>query len=58
VRLVEGAVVSEEELASLCRSELAGYKQPRSFEFRSQPFPVTGLGKVLKRELRAPYWSQ
>ncbi|MDZ4731090.1 MAG: AMP-binding protein [Xanthomonadales bacterium] len=57
VRLAEGAKVTEEELAELCRSELAGYKQPRSFEFRVEPFPVTGLGKVLKREIRAPYWE-
>jgi long-chain acyl-CoA synthetase len=58
IRVVEGAAVSEEELANLCRAELAGYKLPRSFEFRDQPFPVTPLGKVLKRELRKPYLNR
>ena len=34
-----------------CRSQLAGYKQPRDFEFR-RDLPTTPAGKILKRELR------
>jgi acyl-CoA synthetase (AMP-forming)/AMP-acid ligase II len=41
----------EAELAGLCRTQLAGYKQPRSFEFRTE-LPLGPAGKILKRELR------
>ena len=40
-----------------CRERIAGYKVPRSVEFRSDPLPKSGPGKVLKRELRSPYWA-
>jgi long-chain acyl-CoA synthetase len=39
------------------RTRLAGYKTPRSVEFRGEPFPVSPANKVLKREIRAPYWA-
>ncbi|MBZ4546592.1 AMP-binding protein [Mycobacterium avium subsp. hominissuis] len=39
-----------EELAALCRAELAGYKQPRRFEYRDE-FPLGPAGKILKREI-------
>jgi acyl-CoA synthetase (AMP-forming)/AMP-acid ligase II len=46
----------EQRLRQLCRDELAGYKQPRQFEFRSE-LPQTPAGKILKREIRAGYWG-
>jgi acyl-CoA synthetase (AMP-forming)/AMP-acid ligase II len=42
----------ESELRALCREQLAGYKQPRVFDFRPE-LPLGPAGKVLKRELRA-----
>jgi len=57
VRLREGATVSEAELLTHCRSQLAGYKCIRSVDFRTEPFPVSGANKILKREVREPYWS-
>jgi acyl-CoA synthetase (AMP-forming)/AMP-acid ligase II len=39
-----------EELAALCRAELAGYKQPRRFAFWRE-FPLGPAGKILKREI-------
>ncbi|MDT5182050.1 MAG: hypothetical protein QOI29_208 [Mycobacterium sp.] len=39
-----------DELAALCRTELAGYKQPRWFAFWSE-FPLGPAGKILKREI-------
>jgi acyl-CoA synthetase (AMP-forming)/AMP-acid ligase II len=42
----------ESELRELCRTELAGYKQPREYEFRVE-LPLGPAGKVLKRELKA-----
>ncbi|WP_019546594.1 class I adenylate-forming enzyme family protein [Streptomyces sulphureus] len=38
------------ELTELCRAELAGYKQPRRFEYRTE-FPLGPAGKILKRLL-------
>ncbi|TMJ26930.1 MAG: long-chain fatty acid--CoA ligase [Alphaproteobacteria bacterium] len=40
-----------------CREQIAGYKCPRSVDFRNEPLPLSGAGKVLKRELREPYWK-
>ena len=38
------------------REHLANYKVPRSVSFMDE-LPRTGSGKILKRELRAPYWA-
>ena len=40
-----------------CREQIAGYKVPRSVEFRADPLPKSGPGKVLKRDLRDPFWA-
>ncbi|MCP3856009.1 MAG: AMP-binding protein [Actinomycetia bacterium] len=50
-------LLTADELIEHCRALIAGYKVPRSVEFRTEPLPVSGPGKVLKRELRAPYWE-
>src|ERR1700733_10731150 len=38
------------------RSRIAGYKVPKSIDFVSA-LPRNGTGKVLKRELRKPFWE-
>jgi len=48
--------VTEEELQEFAKSQIAGYKVPKSVEFRTEPLPLSGAMKVLKRELRKPYW--
>jgi long-chain acyl-CoA synthetase len=48
--------VEEAELLAHCRALIAGYKLPKRIELRSEPLPKSAAGKVLKRELRAPYW--
>jgi acyl-CoA synthetase (AMP-forming)/AMP-acid ligase II len=45
-----------EEVREHCKTLIAGYKAPRSAEF-IDALPVNGAGKVLKRDLRAPYWE-
>ncbi len=57
VVLKEGAAATEKELIDHAREWIAGYKIPKSVEFRSEPLPLSGAMKVLKRELRAPYWE-
>ena len=56
VVLKPGTVVTIEELRSHCQRMIASYKCPRSLEIRSE-MPMSAVGKVLKRELRAPYWA-
>jgi long-chain acyl-CoA synthetase len=57
VVLVEGSAVAAEELMERCRGLIAGYKVPRSIDVHAGPLPKSGAGKLLKRELRAEYWS-
>jgi hypothetical protein len=57
VILKEGCDAAAGDIIAHCRQAIAYYKCPRSIEFRSEPFPLSGAGKVLKRELRAPYWK-
>ncbi|MEQ8841016.1 MAG: AMP-binding protein [Acidimicrobiales bacterium] len=46
----------EADLMASCGILLAGYKRPRSIDFIAE-MPRTGTGKILKRELREPYWA-
>jgi long-chain acyl-CoA synthetase len=55
--VVPRADVSEDELISHCHAAIAGYKVPKRIELRSEPLPKSGAGKVLKRQLRAPFWA-
>ncbi len=57
VRLKPGEEASEQDIIDSCREVVAGYKCPRSIEFREQPFPITGAGKLRKMDLRKPYWD-
>jgi acyl-CoA synthetase (AMP-forming)/AMP-acid ligase II len=50
-----GHPLTVEELVAFARGHLAGYKVPRSVSF-TEEIPRTGSGKILKRELREPYW--
>jgi acyl-CoA synthetase (AMP-forming)/AMP-acid ligase II len=52
-----GHEVNAEDLIAHARTAIAGYKVPRSVELRSEPLPLSAAMKVLKRELRAPFWA-
>jgi acyl-CoA synthetase (AMP-forming)/AMP-acid ligase II len=51
-----GSSLTAEEITAFARENLAGYKVPRSVDFTGE-LPRTGSGKVLKRQLRAPFWA-
>ena len=53
-----GANFTAEAVIEHCRTQIAGYKCPRSVEFRDTPLPLSGAAKVLKRELREPFWAR
>ena len=44
-------------LMAHCRALIADYKCPRSVSFQDEPLPLSGAGKVLKTELRKPFWA-
>lgn len=56
VQLKASATVTEGELISACRASLGSMKAPKSVDFIGD-LPRSPVGKVLKRELRAPYWT-
>jgi acyl-CoA synthetase (AMP-forming)/AMP-acid ligase II len=54
-------VIPTESAGIRCRSwrlcpRIAGYKVPKSVDF-AEALPRNPAGKILKRELRAPYWA-
>jgi acyl-CoA synthetase (AMP-forming)/AMP-acid ligase II len=51
-----GASLDEAELLAFCRERLAGYKCPKSVTIATE-LPRNATGKVLKRQLREPYWA-
>jgi len=55
VVLRPGAAATPEALLAHCRSQLGGYKCPRSVDF-VDALPRNPSGKVLKKDLREKYW--
>ena len=56
VVLRDGAATDQEQIIDFCRDKLGGYKRPRSIDF-VDALPRNPSGKVLKRQLREPYWK-
>ena len=54
---VEGAELTAETVIEHARASIAGYKVPKSVDIRLEPLPLSGALKVLKRDLRAPFWE-
>ena len=49
-----GETIREEEIVTLCKSELAPFKIPKAVLFREE-LPKTPSGKILKRDMRKIY---
>ncbi len=56
VVLKPGHSASEEEIIQFTREKIATFKAPKSIDF-IEMLPRNTAGKVLKRQLRAPYWE-
>lgn len=52
-----GETATEQEIIDTARQHLASYQKPRSVDF-VDTLPKAPTGKILKRELRDPYWKQ
>ena len=53
----EGTDLDDAAVINHCRGLIGGYKVPKSVTFQADPLPKSGPGKVLTRELRAPFWD-
>ena len=51
-----GKELSEQEIIDFARARIAGYKLPKSVDF-IEALPRNPSGKILRRELREPYWE-
>jgi len=51
-----GKTPAPDDLIDHCKALIAGYKCPKSVEIR-EALPLSGAGKILKTELREPYWQ-
>jgi acyl-CoA synthetase (AMP-forming)/AMP-acid ligase II len=56
VTLKPGMSISEQGIIEFCKKHLAGYKKPQSVDFLHD-LPKSPQGKILRRELRDPYWK-
>jgi hypothetical protein len=52
-----GTKVDPIDIIAFCKERIAHYKCPRSVDIRDEPLPMSGPGKILKRDLRAPFWE-
>lgn len=56
VVLKPGRTASEEEIIATAAQHLASYQKPKSVDFVDS-LPKAPTGKILKRDLREPYWT-
>ena len=55
--MVKKAEVTADEIIAFAKSRIAGFKVPKSVDF-VDALPRNASGKILKKELRAPYWPE
>jgi len=53
----KGHAVTQDELIAHCRVLIAGYKCPKAITFQAAELPKSATGKILKRDIRAPWWK-
>jgi long-chain acyl-CoA synthetase len=51
----DGDTLTAQEIISFCGEHMAGYKKPKAVDFVAE-LPVSGYGKILRREVREAYW--
>jgi long-chain acyl-CoA synthetase len=56
VVLLPGQSASEEALLDYCAEYLSNYKRPKAIDFVVS-LPKNATGKILRRDLREPFWS-
>ena len=56
VQLKPDAMAQADELIDWAKQQIGSMKAPKSIDFIAN-LPRSPVGKVLKRDLRAPYWQ-
>ncbi len=56
VELKPGRETTADDIIALCKQKIGSVKAPKTVDF-TDAIPRSAVGKVLKRELRAPYWE-
>ena len=56
VTLRPGHSASPDELIAFCREQLARFKVPKAIDVMAE-LPKSGVGKILRRALREPWWK-
>jgi len=56
VILNDGAPATTDDIIAFAKQQIASYKAPKTVDFVEQ-LPRNAAGKVLKKDLRAPYWK-
>jgi acyl-CoA synthetase (AMP-forming)/AMP-acid ligase II len=56
VSVCEGAVVTADELISLCADRLGSYKKPCGVDLTTEELPKSPVGKLARKVLREPHW--
>jgi len=56
VQLEAGSDLDHEQIRAICRDALGSVKTPKTIEYRDS-FPLTSLGKVDKKAIRAEFWT-
>ena len=51
-----GSVLDARAVIDFCGQHMAGYKKPKAVDF-VEALPVSGYGKILRREVRDAYWE-
>jgi acyl-CoA synthetase (AMP-forming)/AMP-acid ligase II len=46
-----------EAISTLCAERLGGYKKPGRVELRTEPLPKSPVGKIQRKVLREPFWT-
>ncbi len=52
-----GCSPTQSEVIAFTKEKIAGYKCPKSIDIHIEPLPRNPSGKVLRRQLRDPYWA-
>src|SRR5207249_4751951 len=55
--VTDPAAVTEQEIIDLCKTWLGSYKKPSTVVITTEPLPKSSVGKVLRKNLREPYWQ-
>jgi acyl-CoA synthetase (AMP-forming)/AMP-acid ligase II len=55
--VIEGSVITEDQLIDLVSDDLGSYKKPGSITITTEPLPKSPVGKIKRKDLREPFWA-